>query len=358
MKILIDIGLLDSRRKSGIGHHILSLVQKLKLFAQCDLADYRYIHMFPRYIKKWVYIAWSSFNSEYYKYEIIHFLNNFVPRKRGNGLYIMTVYDLSVLFYPETISLGWRHYNRHAFKKGLERADGLIVISDSVKKELLINYPMIDTQKVFFCPPGIRESMIDVEPDPSQIEALGLRPNDFFLFVGDLTRRKNLDFLLYTYIEAKKEGKIAAETQLVLVGKPAWGFSELKSLIKEDLGIYRTGYLEDKTIAALYRYCKALVYPSLYEGFGIPIIEAMWHKAPIIASAIPTSIELHNRHNRQLLLFELGDKSKLMNLMENADRNAEQLRAALDYGDVSQYKYETIAKRHVEIYKTVINRII
>jgi glycosyltransferase involved in cell wall biosynthesis len=358
MKILIDIGLFDSGRKSGIGHHIESLVQKLKLIVQCDLADYRYIHMFPRYIKKWVYIGWSSFTTEFGKYEIVHHLNSYVPRKRGNERHIMTVYDLSVLFYPETISFGWRHYNHYAFKNGLERADGLIVISESVKKELLINFPWIDNQKVFFCPPGIRESMINVEPDSLLIEALGLRPNGFFLYVGDLTRRKNLDFLLHAYIEAKEEGKIAAETRLVLVGKPAWGFSKLKSLIKEDIGIYHTGYLEDKIIVALYRYCKALVYPSLYEGFGIPIIEAMWHKAPIIASSIPTSLELYNRHNRQLLLFELGDKSKLMNLMENVDKNAEQIRATLDYGDVSQYKYDAIAKRHVEIYKTVFNRIL
>jgi len=357
MKILIDIGLFDDGRKSGIGHHIVSLMQKLKLFVQCDLAEYRYINMLPRYIKKWVYIAWSSFTSMYSKYEIVHHLNSFVPRKRGNELHIMTVYDLSVLLYPETISFGWRHYNRHAFMKGLERSDGLIVISESVKKELLINYPRIDSQKVFFCPPGIRKSMIDIEPDSMQIEALGLRPNGFFLFVGDLTKRKNLDFLLHAFIEAKEKGKIATETRLVLVGKPAWGFSELKSLIKEDLGIFRTGYLEDSSVAALYRYCKALVYPTLYEGFGIPIVEAMWYKTPIIASAIPTSLELHNRHNRQLLLFELGDKSKLMNLMENVDRNAEQLRAILDYGDISQYKYEAIAKKHVEIYKTVINRI-
>jgi glycosyltransferase involved in cell wall biosynthesis len=357
MKILIDDGLLSIGRKSGIGHHIVSLVQKLEMLVHCDVVDYQYIQKLPRYIRKWAYIGWSSFTKEFRKYEIVHHLNNFVPRKRGKELHLMTIYDLSVLHYPETISLGWRHYNHFAFRKGVERAGGLIVISESIKKELLIKFPSLDSQKVFFCPPGIRESIINIKPTLSQIEALGLEPYEYFLFIGDLTKRKNLYFLLQTFIHAKEKRKISTKTQLILVGKPAWGFNELKSMINEDLGIRRIGYLEDDNIAALYRYCKALVYPSLYEGFGMPLIEAMWHNAPIIASAIPTSVELNDRHNNQLLLFELGNKSMLTNLLEEVDKNAERLRSLLDYGDITQYKYEAIAKRHLEIYKTILDQI-
>jgi glycosyltransferase involved in cell wall biosynthesis len=356
MKILIDDGLFSGGRKSGIGHHIGNLIQELKLLIHCDVSEYRYIQKLPRYIKKWAYICYCSFTRTYEKYELVHHLNNFVPKKREHELHLMTIYDLSVLYYPETISFCWRHYNRYAFRKGIYRADGLIVISESIKKELLANFPFIDHGKVYICPPGIRESMIDIKPTLSQIEALELEPYNYFLFVGDLTKRKNLDFLLQTFIEAKNAGKISINTQLVLVGKPAWGFNKLKPLINENACIRRMGYLEDCDIAALYRYCKALVYPSLYEGFGIPIIEAMWYNAPIIASAIPTSLELHNRHNNQLFLFELGEKSKLMELLVNADKNAKHLRASLDYGVMTQYRYKAIAKKHLDIYETLIGR--
>ena len=139
-----------------------------------------------------------------------------------------------------------------------------------------------------------------------------------------------------------------------MVGKPAWGYSELKSLFREEYGIRELGYISDAKLVALYRYSKALVFPSLYEGFGIPIVEAMSQRIPIIISNIPTSIELNSMHNMQLFPFELGDENCFLRHLEKLEVEWEKVRLELDYGDLSIYNYSNVAKYHLQVYRQVV----
>jgi len=357
IKVLIDEGLTGYGKMSGIGYHMVNLSHHLKGFSDCTITEYRLLRRIPRYFRKWAYIATCNVPFFYRNYDLIHHLANYVPAFHNRNKHILTIYDLSILHYKETISLAWRHYNQIALKNAIIRADGIITISHSVADELLETFPELNKNNIFVCPPGLREELIMCRPKEEYVHQLNIIPFSYFLFVGDLTKRKNLEFLLNVFIEAKKNRIIDKTTELVLVGKHAWGYAKIKPLILKDMGIREVGYLSDEQITALYRFSKAFVFPSIYEGFGMPIVEAMNQGAPIIISNIPSSIELNKNHNNQMLQFNLGDAEELTRLLQMVDKNWQSMRSRINYGDLSRYHYSNIAKQHVEIYSVIINSI-
>ena len=355
LKILIDEGLTSQGQISGIGHHMVNLANHLKDITPCDITHYNVLRKIPRYFRKWAYIGTCNISSLYKSYDLIHHLANYIPLVRGNNKHILTIYDLSVLHYQETISLAWRHYNKIALRNAIKRADGIIAISSSIRDELLQTFPDLNGDNVFICPTGLRKMLFICKPKEESLSALCLKSFSYFLFVGDLTKRKNLGFLLSTFIDAKKRQLIHETTKLILVGKRAWGYTEFKSLLRPDMGIQELGYLTDEQLVTLYRYSKAFVFPSIYEGFGMPVIEAMSQNIPIIISNIPTNIELNNAHNNQMFCFDLGDQEGLIRCFQKIENNYQTIRASLNYGDLSKYTYENIAARHLDIYLKLLN---
>ena len=356
MHILLDHGLTALGQKSGIGHHAEQLALHLRKSADCDAPDFRWVERLPRYTRRWAYFGYANVPWRYNAYDVVHHINHYVPFVAGPARHLMTVLDFSVFRYPETVPLGWRKFNQHALSSGIERADGLIAISDAVKAELLDRYSGVPGNRVFVSPCGVRDSVC-CSPGPAEsVRPLGLEPFSYFLFVGDLTRRKNLRFLLEVFRDARASGGLPRDIVLALAGKPAWGYSDIADLLRDDEGIRSLGYVDEPTLGTLYRYCLAFVFPSSYEGFGIPIVEAMHHGAPIVASEIPTSAELNSLHNRQMFLFPLGDRARLREILTHLGKEGRAERLRLNYGDLTRYTYDSIAHEHMRIYSMVIGR--
>jgi glycosyltransferase involved in cell wall biosynthesis len=353
MRVLIDDALAGRGKKSGIGYFAVNLARHLEKFVSCDITEFNLIHMIPRYFKKWAYLGVSNIPSLFSGYDVIHHVSEYVPLIKGKSKHILTVHDLSSLHYPKTISIAWRHYNQHAFKKSVHRADGIITVSESVRNELLSTFPALVNSQVAVCPAGVRTELLRAKPMESDLDGLRVQPFSFFLYVGVLHRRKNLGFLLRSFIAAKSKALVGEKTELVLVGKPALGYTELRPFLREDTGIREMGYLNDRQIAALYRYCKAFVFPSLYEGFGAPLVEAMSQGAPIVISRIAASQELNKRHGGHMLSFELGDDRRLLEILQPPGNYWKELRESLSYGDLSRYSYDNVALEHIRIYRSV-----
>ncbi len=356
LNVLLDDGLVSHGEVSGIGHHTISLLNALQKSVHCEMTDYRSLMAVPRVARRLVYFGAANIGSWNKKYDVIHYQGNYVPFLRGRSKKVVTIYDLSVFKYPETVSPVWRHYNRHALSKAVERADAVIAISESIASEILSMFPSMNPDKLHVCPCGVREQFFRSESPVQELKRFDLVPFSYFLFVGDMTRRKNLPFLLSAFLEAKERGVVRRETKLVLVGKRAWGLAEFRHLLREDIGVCVLGYLPDDALVTLYRYAEAVVYPSLYEGFGIPIVEAMTQRTPIIISSIPTSVELNRAHGSQMLVFDLGNQPQLVGLLARLDSDHETIRSALCYGDLSRYSYDAIARIHIEVYEKVVRQ--
>ena len=354
MKILINDGLSTLGDYTGIGQQTMNLWKHLRKLVDCDLSDYRYLRKIPRLARRAAYLFIANGESAYQSYDVIHYQNYYVPFIRGKGKKVVTIHDLLTFHYPDTLPRAYVQYHRNAVRNAVKRADGIITPSRAIGEQVLEMFPLLSPDRLFPRANGVRDIFFQVQPKEEVVRKLGIEPYSYFLYVGVLTRRKNLPFLLQSFLNAKHRGELDGTVKLVLVGKRDFGYEEIQGLIDHEKGIFELGHLPDDRLVSLYKFSKALVLPSLYEGFGIPIIEAMSQNVPVIVSNIPTSMEIHTAHNEQLLVFELGKEESLINLLVHVDRNVESIRARLRYGDISRYSYDAVAQEHLHVYRGIL----
>jgi len=223
--------------------------------------------------------------------EIILGMNYVLPK--GRSPQVLVVHDLSHMDMPEAHPPGRVHFlNRH-LRPALERANAVVTISHFTKGELLKHFPEL-AGRIHVLYPGISERFsapVSEETRRALRVALDGDPRPYFLFLSTLEPRKNMERLLLAY-----EGladRIKRQYPLVLVGQMGWQESRFAPILErmQTRGeIVLLGYLRDELLPALLERAVALIYPSLYEGFGLPPVEAMASGCPVLASnstAIP-----------------------------------------------------------------------
>jgi glycosyltransferase involved in cell wall biosynthesis len=194
---------------------------------------------------------------------------NFVlpPVRRARG--VVTIHDLSYLHRPETVSSASARY-RALVPRSIARAS--VVITPSQATADLVREAYDVTVPVVVTPLGVDAAWTSARPpDDALRRQLGL-PSSYLLFVGTLEPRKDLRTLLAAH------RLLADAPPLVLVGPPGWG-AEV-----DTTGCITTGYLDDEPLRRVVAGASALVLPSLDEGFGIPVVEALAAGTPVVAS--------------------------------------------------------------------------
>jgi glycosyltransferase involved in cell wall biosynthesis len=204
---------------------------------------------------------------------------------------VFTLGDLTYLSHAQAHARLNRLYLRLMMPTFLRRAEAVISISHSTHRDMQTTY-RIDVSKCFVIYPGIDnrfQPVIDAASLTSVQGKYGL-PDRFFLYVGTLEPRKNLSNLIRAFAAAQLEDVI-----LVIAGKKGWMYQPIFDLV-QTLGIEQkvifTGFVADEDLPALYSLADAFVFPSLYEGFGLPVLEAMACGAPVLTSNISSLPEI------------------------------------------------------------------
>ncbi|MGT2425247.1 glycosyltransferase family 4 protein [Amnibacterium kyonggiense] len=205
-------------------------------------------------------------------------------------VHVSTVHDLGFLRHPELFDSRNLAASRRAFDRQVRRSTVVLTPSAFTRSELLeltdvpehrvLVTPLASTTPAFSGLPGREPRVPAAKPAP--------RP--FALYVGNIDPRKNLRTLLRGWLSAD----LGRDFDLVLVGAPLRGSAELVGEL-EDLanrGVRYHGYVDDAQRARLYEDATCFVYPSLYEGFGLPVLEAMQAGTPVIVSDAPALVEL------------------------------------------------------------------
>jgi glycosyltransferase involved in cell wall biosynthesis len=192
----------------------------------------------------------------------------------------VTVHDLSFLRTPQTVTQASLAY-RTLVPRSIARAGAVIVPSAAVAAEVADEYPGT-ADRVVVTPLGVDPAWFEAAPpDEARRRRLGL-PADYLVFSGSLEPRKNLPLLLAAHRRLRAEDP--DWPPLVLMGPPGWGPGlDLDGLPPGAVRL--TGYLSDDDLRSVVAGARALVYPSLYEGFGLPPLEAMAAGVPVVASA-------------------------------------------------------------------------
>ncbi|MFH1827405.1 MAG: glycosyltransferase family 1 protein [bacterium] len=205
---------------------------------------------------------------------------HYVPRFTNTPI-IVTIHDLSYYYFPNEFLKrdlfklkNWTKYSIHKAKK-------IIAVSENTKLDI-IKFFGIPKEKIQVIYNGYEKKIIKNDFDKKLINRVS--KNLYILYVGTLQPRKNIQTLIDAFIKFLLQNK---NFRLVIAGKKGWLYSEIFKKVKESgfsKKIIFTDYVNNSTLKKLYQNAFCLVHPSLYEGFGIPLLEAMNEGCPIISS--------------------------------------------------------------------------
>ncbi|MCF6276740.1 MAG: glycosyltransferase family 4 protein [Candidatus Magasanikbacteria bacterium] len=211
---------------------------------------------------------------------------------------VMTVHDIAAYKFPESYSKFERWYSLWSAKKAVKKLWKVFVPSEFVKKELIEVYGDKNVRKIIVIPHGVSDNF-EIKKDKSRIDFVlseyGIK-SPYILSIGRIETKKNTLRIVEAFEKLKKDKKMH-NLSLVLVGKNGFGYEKIlkkidKSENKKD--IKKMGWVDSKDLPLILRGAEVFVFPSVYEGFGLPVLEAFSAEVPTVISKGNSLEELSN----------------------------------------------------------------
>lgn len=211
-----------------------------------------------------------------------------VPLVHPRGM-VTTIHDLGFFYYPELYTSLERRYHAFSFRFSARHSAHLIAVSHATKRDILKFAPWMKSEKITVIHHGYHEELYKPATTHPKVVKIGYRAIErpYCFFVGRVEEKKNIARLLRAFAKfsAAHHGY-----SLVLAGKPGYGFEHFKNLVMEfpfalRARIHFLGYATEEDVAELMAHAEAFVFPSMFEGFGMPLLEAMACRVPVVASS-------------------------------------------------------------------------
>ena len=257
----------------------------------------------------------GRYNSFYEDFYIPHWINEkkldlyHLPQNGlgmsldSNSKIVVTIHDLIPYAMPETVGKGYLDKFLKEMPKIISSCSGIITVSEYSKNDILRFFPNFPSEKIYVTPLAANESFKPIEKESCKnvIKNLFKIDSPFILYLGGFSSRKNVKSLILAFKKIIKD--LPNDYKLVLGGTlQDEGFTLQKIVIDNNLenNVIFTGYLKDSLLPIFYNAADVFVYPSYYEGFGLPPLEAMCCKTPVITSNLTSIPEVTN--NAALLI--------------------------------------------------------
>ncbi len=263
--------------------------------------------------------------------DVVHFTNGIVPMASPVPV-VVTIHDMSLTLYPGYHPPRRVLLNRPLVNLAARRADAIITVSESSKRDIVRSYGL-SPQRVHV----VHEAAAPAFRPIHDLGALtrvrrqyGLADR-FILYVGTIEPRKNLPKLIEAFARRRRRGDLTH--QLVCVGPYGWLSRDIEALLDRlqvNDSVLFTGYVPFHDLAAFYNLAEMFVFPSIYEGFGLPVIEAMACGTPVITGHVAALDEVAGgavEHVEALEVEAIGDA--LVRLAQDRDRRQALTRAGL-----------------------------
>ena len=308
----------------GLGRYVQEIVDNVLrldkdneyvIFLRQENFDELLVSDFPNVRKVMVDIRWYTFKEQllfpFYIWrehlDLMHFphfnVPFFVPTK-----FVVTIHDLILTKFKTTraTTLSPLMYNLKDFfyrliiKKALKKSQKIITVSNFTKNDIIEQFK-IKVDKIEVTYEGVanlskgRDSLFVAKLNEAEVLKGYNIEHPFLLYVGNAYPHKNLDFLVKNFLQLYQENK---DLRLVLVGKEDYFYKQLKDLAEnlatdiEKTPIIFAGYVPDDKLEVLYQKALVYVFPSLYEGFGLPPLEAMAKSCPVLSSNVSSMPEI------------------------------------------------------------------
>lgn len=268
---------------------------------------------------------------------------------------VVTIHDLSLLLFPQTHEEHLVRRARRVLPQAARKATAIITPSETVRREVC-EHLGVSEAKVFAVPEAARACFYPApssETEPVR-QRLGIEP-EFILFVGTVEPRKNLLTLARAFAQI---AKTRSRLQLVIAGQKGWLSDDLMAYLDQsglrDRVLF-TGHLSDDDLRALYSSCRLFVYPSLYEGFGLPLLEAMACGAPVVTSNVGSIVETVGDAARLISLTDTDELVQAINALLDAALERDRL-SALGIEHAKKFSWQRTAAATWDIYQRALAR--
>ena len=267
------------------------------------------------------------------------------------GKVIVTCHDLISVFFPENLPLASRLFYSRWMPFSYRKAMLIIADSEHTKRDLM-SLLQIPEAKIRVIHLAVSK---DFRPIKNRVKLAQVQKkyqtgSKYLLHVGTIEPRKHLEFLVKAYALAFREG---IEENLVITGKRGWYYDGLLRLVEDfNLGkkVKFTGYVEEGDLSALYAGAKAFVFPSLYEGFGLPPLEAMACGTPVISSSTSSLPEVIGQAG--ILLPPKDERLWAKNILKVIkDKSLARTFRELGLRQAKKFTWATTARKTVEVYQ-------
>lgn len=301
------------------------------------------------YRRLWHFLP-SSYSCFFDKTDITHFFNYIVP-PRVSGKIISTIHDMGYVRFPETLD----DKNLKRITKGIQssiaRSDKLVTVSEFSKREIISLLGIPEEKVVIIYPaPSLSPEMEDFQTLCRKFPI----DSPYILYTGTIEPRKNISLLIKAYERLKKE--VGISHKLVLVGGKGWKSDDIYQQISNSPvteHIILTGYVSSEEKNAFYQNASVFIFPSLYEGFGMPLVEAMVHGVPVVGSNVASLPEVVGEAG---LLVSPTDEIALVQAIHTILTNQNLADSFIEkgYKQAKKFTWEQSASKLKELYKGMV----
>lgn len=289
----------------------------------------------------------------YRKYDLIHFLDYATPAMY-RGKKIATIHDMAMHTMEDKYTKGQIITKKILLKNTIKHANKLICISEFTAKELLKFYPNTDEKKIEVIYNGFEYNKVDIKDEFIKKTLKKFEINKkYLLFVGTLSPHKNIERIIDAFNEVKKNGY---DYQLVICGKKGWMYNDIlkkSKVLNLEKEVIFTDYVKEEELEILYGNAEQFIFPSLYEGFGFPPIEAMARKVPVIVSREGALPEVVGNAGLFCDAYDYKDISKkIIKLINNYDLRTKLIEEGTER--VKYFSWENTSIKTNNIYQNLL----
>lgn len=263
---------------------------------------------------------------------------------------IVTIHDLSFHYYPNDFLKRDLYKLKNWTNYSLKKAKKIIAVSHSTKSDIIKFYD-IDEHKIKVIYNGFEKKILNLKSNDLLIKRV--KKNPYILYVGTLQPRKNLPTLIDAFSEFVKSN---SNFKLIITGKKGWLYKNIFNKVKIlnlDKKIIFTDFVNDATLNQLYKNAFCLVLPSFYEGFGIPILEAMSNNCPVISSDKSSLPEIAGN---AALFFNPNDSFQLLSQLNNLKDHPDLRNTLIESGKnrIKLFSWKKCAEETLSLLKSTI----
>lgn len=356
-KIVIDL--------TSLSYHVTGIERYALCISECLLreADYNFILVFrntiyptfDKYIDGFrvsakilrgnnklvfnqIILPYNLYKIKADKYLFLAFTSPMLFFRKG---IVSTIHDMGAWDYPRSLKLKQKIYSRIGCVIAAKSSEALLTVSEFSKKRIA-DILKINPDKITVAYSAISDELKKEKyPDYEVVKKKYGLPEKYIMTLSTLEPRKNLTLLIDAFISVQEK----VDYDVVLVGRKGWKIDELIAKCQKGR-IHVTGFVEDDEVITLYKNAMCFVFPTAYEGFGLPPVEALFLGTPVISSSAASMPEVLRN---QAILFENGDQKALADLLLHLNDNVGIMKKNLDEFQTANYCFDVSAKKVLEV---------